>query len=230
MKTINATSLKTAFFKNASFILTLTAILTLAGLTPASAQNSASRSDATPALLMGFSGAVGDNGGILSWTMENETNSKWFVIERSGNGNRFDSIGVVIGLNNSHQTDYTYTDSRMLPGNNYYRLRVVDRDNVSKYSKVVTLTNDNITNQMQVFPNPAGAVVNYTFTSAVSGQVTVEVFNMAGVILMSRQQQLFAGVNQQSLSISTLKSGNYFLKVISKEGNNQYVQPFIKLM
>ena len=225
---MNAATLKTASLKNA--LLALTAALLLSGLNPVSAQSTASRSDALPALLMGFSGAISDNEVVLSWTMENETNSKWFVIERSGNGNSFDSIGVVAGLNNNHESDYTFTDARLLDGNNYYRIRLVNRDGGIKYSKVLTLNNTTTTGKMQVFPNPASAVVNYTLTTQVSDQVTVQIYNLAGVLVMSKQQQLSAGVNQQSLAIATLKSGNYFLKVINREGNNQYVQPFVKLM
>lgn len=83
---------------------------------------------------------------------------------------------------------------------------------------------------MELFPNPASAVVNYTVSSATADQVTVQVYNLAGVVLMTRQQQLTAGSNQQSLAISTLKSGNYFLKIVNREGSCQYVQPFVKVM
>jgi len=222
MKLLNSLTIKT--------LLTATIILIASSFNQVSAQNEASRSDGLPALLLGFSGSVTDNTIVLSWIMENETNSKWFVIERSSNGNNFDSIGVKSGLNNMHESDYTFTDLRSLSGNSYYRIRLVNMDGGIKYSKVITLNNGTVSAKMQVYPNPAGAVVNYSLNSTVSDQVTVEVFNLAGVVVMSKQQQLSAGVNQQSLAISALKSGNYFLKVINKEGNNQYVQPFVKLM
>lgn len=222
MKLIYAVTFKIFF--------TAAIILIAAGLNRVSAQNEASRSDGLPALLLGFSGSVSDNAVVLSWIMENETNSKWFVIERSANGNNFDSVGVVVGLNNMHESDYTFTDLRSLSGNSYYRIRLVNMDGGIKYSKVVMLNNGNASAKLQVYPNPASAVVNYSLNSSVADQVTVEVFNLAGVVVMSKQQQLSAGINQQSLAISTLKSGNYFLKVINKEGNNQYVQPFVKLM
>ncbi|HWK06562.1 MAG TPA: T9SS type A sorting domain-containing protein [Puia sp.] len=222
MKLMPAVTIKT--------FLAATAILLVSGLTRVSAQTQAASSDGLPALLMGFSGLVEDNNIVLSWTMENETNSKWFVIERSSNGNSFDSVGVVAGLNNMHESNYSYTDLRSLSGYSYYRLRLVSRDGGIKYSKIVTLNNGSSSAKMQVYPNPAGAVVNYSLNSTVADQVTVEVFNLAGVVVMSHQQQLSVGVNQQSLAISTLKSGNYFLKVINRDGNNQYVQPFVKLM
>ena len=220
----------TALSKKAFFSLALTAVLFLSGLPRVSAQNTSTHSNSLPALIMAFSGVVSQNDVVLSWTMENQTNNDYFVIERSANGNNFDSIDVVTGLNNTHQTDYSYTDMHSLNGDSYYRLRQVDRDGVIKYSKVLSFIGANTAPKMQVFPNPAGAVVNYTLNSAVSDQVTVQVYNLAGVVVMSRQQQLAAGPNQQSLAISTLKSGNYFLKVINKEGNNQYVQSFVKML
>jgi Secretion system C-terminal sorting domain len=222
MKLLNSITFKT--------LLTATIILMATGFNQVSAQNEVAKSDGLPALLMGFSGSVNDNTIVLTWIMENETNSKWFVIERSSNGNNFDSVGVMAGLNNNHESDYTYTDLRSLSGNSYYRIRLVNMDNGVKYSKVITLNNGVASAKMQVYPNPASAVVNYSLNSTGCDQVTVEVFNLAGVVVMSKQQQLSAGINQQSLAISTLKSGNYFLKVINKEGNNQYVQPFVKLM
>ena len=231
----NALSMKT--FYNAAptktfLSLALTAVLFLSGFSRVSAQSTSASSNSLPALIMSFSGIVNQNTIVLSWTMENQTNNNYFVIERSGNGSSFDSIDVVTGLNNTHETNYSYTDINSLNGDNYYRLRQVDKDGNAKYSKVLSFINTipNTVTKMQVFPNPAGAVVNYALNSTVSDQVTVQVYNLAGVVVMSRQQQLAAGPNQQSLAISTLKSGNYFLKIINKEGNNQYVQSFVKLM
>src|SRR5258708_26417932 len=100
-------------------------------------------------MFMGFSGSVGNNDIVLSWIMENETNSKWFVIERSSNGNSFDSIGVVAGLNNMHESNYSYTDLRSPSGNSYYRLRLVNSDGGIKYSKAITLNKRNTTPKMQ---------------------------------------------------------------------------------
>ena len=77
--------------------------------------------------------------------------------------------------------------------------------------------------------NPASAVINYTISSSSADQVTVQIFNLAGVLVAAHQQQLSAGINQESIAISALKSGNYFLKVIDKTGSNQHVQLFAKI-
>jgi len=197
------------------------------------AQTTSNKNSVTPALLLSFDGQVNNNIALLNWVMENETNCKWFVIERAGVSGGYDSISVVDGLNDNNMTTYNFSDGHMLSGNNYYRLRQVDRDGVVRYSKVVTLTNNADLNEapkMSVYPNPAAATLNYSLSAIAPQQVVVQVYNLAGVVCYTSQQQLFAGTNQQSITLSGLKNGNYFLKVTNREGSTQYVQPFVKMM
>jgi hypothetical protein len=230
--------MKSTFTKTTLIIhLALAIAFLFAGLTRAAAQttsNSTSTSN-TPALIMSFNGQVTNNAANLTWVMENETNSKWFVIERSGDDGEYDSIGVVTGINNNNSTStYTYSDNNMLNGNNYYRLRMVDMDNVVRYSKIVSLYDlqqtETASSKMTIFPNPAAATINYTVASSSNQQVIVQVYNLAGVVLLTAEQQLNAGNNVQTIAVSSLKAGNYFLKITNVEGSSQYVQPFVKIM
>lgn len=215
--------------------LALAIAFLFAAITRAAAQTTTSINN-TPALIMSFDGKVTNNVADLTWVMENETNSKWFVIERAGSNGEYDSIGVVTGVNNNNLTTYTYSDNNMLNGLNYYRLRMVDVDGVVRYSKVVSLTNNveettaATAPKMNIYPNPAAATINYTVSSTSSQQVIVQVYNITGVVLLSAAQQLNAGENVQTLAVSNLKAGNYFLKVTNVQGNTQYVQPFVKIM
>ena len=223
MKTFNTTTFTKSLFAT---------MIVLAGLTKASAQEQ-SKTNTLPALLMNFVGENSGDNGELAWTMENQTSCKWFVIERSANASGFDSIGVVLGTNNTHSTDYTFTDQHLLSGNNYYRLRQVDMDGGSKYSKIVCIYNSNTTTtvtgkKIQLYPNPAISVLNYTLNSPAAARATVQVYTMSGVLVLTQQQELYTGANQQSIAISNLKSGNYFLKVSSPNGT-QYDQSFVKL-
>lgn len=217
--------------KTTSTILTLTLIaaLLLAGNNRATAQEVAEVAT-TPALLLSFTGTSQGTTADLNWAMENETNCKWFVIERSGDSGGFDSISVVMGMNNNNETDYNFTDAHMLAGNNYYRLRQVDRDGIVRYSKVVTLYDMQNANKMEVYPNPAVATLNYSITSPATQPVLVQVYSMSGVLMTATQQELNAGINQQTVTIGSLKAGNYILKVSSLTGASQYVQPFVKFM
>ncbi len=223
--------MKTTFTTTLIVRLALAAVLLFAGLTRAAAQTITSNEVVTPALLLSFNGQVQNDAADLTWVMEDETNSKMFVIERSGETGGYDSIGVVVGLNYNNMTTYTFNDDHMLNGNNYYRLRQVDKDGVVRYSKIVTLYDmQQAATTVSVYPNPAIATINYTISSASSQQVLVQVYSISGVALITNEQQLNTGSNMQTIAVSNLKAGNYFLKVSNREGNCQFVQPFVKIM
>jgi hypothetical protein len=216
--------------KSTLLTLALATALVVTGTNRVIAQEVAQTSN-TPALMLGFTGTTEGSVADLQWVMENETNSKWFVIERSGADGGFDSIAVVLGINNGNETTYSFSDPNMLPGCNSYRLREVDMDNIQRYSKVIALMNNNqsASAKMDVYPNPAIATINYSVTSAAAQQVLVQVYNLAGVMLAATQQELQAGNNLQTVAIGNLRSGNYILKVSSQSGSFQYVQSFVKI-
>jgi hypothetical protein len=229
--------MKTTFTKTTLILhLALAAAFLFVGMMSAAAQTtSTSTSTSTPALIMSFDGDVTNNVASLTWVMEGETNAKYTVIERSGDDGSYDSIGVVIDIDDNNTNTYTFADNNMINGNNYYRLRMVDMAGDTRYSKIVSLyaslqTTAAATSSMTVYPNPAVATINYTIASTANQQVFVQVYNLSGVALMTTEQQLTAGNNVESIAISSLKAGSYFLKITSVQGNMQYVQSFIKLM
>jgi trimeric autotransporter adhesin len=219
--------------KSNSTLLTLALIATflISSVNKVSAQDvtTESTSTSTPMLLLSFTGTSQGNVATLQWATENETNSKWFVIERSGNAGGFDSIGVILGINNGNETYYSFADDYMLSGTNSYRLREVDMDGVIRYSIVVTLSSMQMSTKMEVYPNPAVASINFSVPSAVPQSVLVQVYTMTGVMLIATQQELVAGNNLQTLTVGNLKAGTYILKVASQDGSTQFAQPFVKI-
>jgi hypothetical protein len=225
--------MKTTFTKSLIARLALALIFLIAGLARAAAQTSTQANSATtPALMMSFDGQVQSQTADLNWVMENETNCNYFVVERSGDIGGYDSIGVVTGLNNNNQTTYIFSDDHMLNGNNYYRLRQVDMDGVIRYSKVVSLYDmqQEAAPKMSVYPNPATSTLSFSINSTSTQQIFVQIYSISGVLLQTSEQTLNAGNNLQSIAVNNLKSGNYFLKVSNREGNSQFVQPFVKVM
>jgi hypothetical protein len=228
MKLINTNSIQKQ-------LIALSLVLVFIGLTPAVAQQQLSannNSNVTPALMLSFSGSIGENSSSqLTWTMENETSGKMFIIERSNNGNAFDSLSQITARNNAHDTSYNFIDGHIMMGHNYYRIRMVDNNGVERYSKIICLDNNNTNNagKMQLYPNPALSVVNFALTSSKNEEVTVHIFNLAGILLTAHQQQISAGMNQQSICVNGLKTGNYIIKITGKQGSTEFVQMFSKI-
>ena len=118
-----------------------------------------------PIPLLSFSGTNVNRDNVLSWTTNNEQNSKLIEVQRSFDGNNFIKIGNVnaAGFSNSN-VDYNFTDFGVDKLNSnlfYYRLKLVDNDNSFKLSNIVKLiyNQKNVISSI-VYPNPTNALIN----------------------------------------------------------------------
>ncbi|KAA9346642.1 hypothetical protein [Larkinella humicola] len=98
---------------------------------------------AMPVRLASFSGKRVEHQMLLGWQTTFESNSAYFVVERSTDAQSFEAIGRVVskGFSESMQV-YGFTDEAPQKGTNYYRLRQVDRDGRFALSKILGLTYD----------------------------------------------------------------------------------------
>ncbi|GAB2529396.1 endonuclease/exonuclease/phosphatase family protein [Spirosoma aerophilum] len=91
----------------------------------------------------------------LSWTTANETNSAYFDVERSVDAREFGAIGRVAAAGDAQSTKtYGLLDEHPLSGTNYYRLKQVDLDGQTAYSKIISVVMDNLTPGMEILGNP----------------------------------------------------------------------------
>lgn len=82
-----------------------------------------------PVELLSFTGRPMGSGVLLEWSTATETGSGYFVVERSMDLLRFDSIGTVPAAGCSQALmRYSLLDDRPRPGVNYYLLHQVDLD------------------------------------------------------------------------------------------------------
>jgi hypothetical protein len=75
----------------------------------------------------------------LTWNITYNSTPEVFEIMRSADGINFIRIGEVRG--EAMKTSYTFDDRNILAGNNYYRLRMIDRDGSITYSVIVVVAN-----------------------------------------------------------------------------------------
>lgn len=92
---------------------------------------------------------------LLEWQTATEINSDRFVIEHSSDGQGFSSIGEVkaAGFSNAIQ-NYRFVDEMPTNGNNYYRLRQIDRDGSFEYSDLRAMLFYNFDKDLSIYPNP----------------------------------------------------------------------------
>lgn len=101
-----------------------------------------SASRALSVRLTRFTGNVISNGNIkLDWNTASESNTLQYEIEKSKNGKDFTKLMTIQAENISTGHDYSYLDTKPFINDSYYRLKIIDIDQVFEYSDVVKITN-----------------------------------------------------------------------------------------
>jgi hypothetical protein len=112
--------------------------------------------------------------------------------------------------NSNEELAYSYIDTAPLTGINYYRLRQVDRDDKSMYSKIEQVIFSDASG-VNVYPNPATSTVNI---EAPEGS-RISVYNIIG----QRVTVPATGSGQLSvLDVSALAGGSYIIHILGVSG------------
>jgi hypothetical protein len=77
---------------------------------------------------------------------------------------------------------------------------------------------DNSSLNLSVFPNPVSDLLNVTFNMPVAGVSKIEVFNYTGQLLIEKSLNATADLQQVKVDVSTLPSGNYFVRIVTPSG------------
>ncbi|QCR22300.1 T9SS type A sorting domain-containing protein [Pontibacter sp. SGAir0037] len=179
-----------------------------------------------PVELGAFNGRMAARAIDLSWETLSEKNSSHFVVERSnGRGTSFDSIGTVAGAGNSYaRRKYSFCDQSLVnsrPDTYYYRLRQVDEDGSTSFSKVIALDWRGFITQgvVKLYPNPSRG------NSAISLELTLEPLQGQSVYVYTLEGRLVKQVQVSNrhtfLQVSDLMPGLYVLVLPAEEGNRQ---------
>ncbi|MFI5194528.1 MAG: T9SS type A sorting domain-containing protein, partial [Chitinophagales bacterium] len=165
-----------------------------------------------------------------TWIAWEESDGRYFIIQRSVNSVDFDSVAVIASLNTSPAHTYSFTDENTPAGRVSYRLMHVDLDNHIEYSSIVSLNNNLITvpGTRGPFPNPAVSTLTCIMTSEMETQASVRIFNMSGMLVMTTELHLTIGINRTTMNISSLRPGTYFLNTMNAQTGAQTVQTFVK--
>ncbi|MES2776279.1 MAG: T9SS type A sorting domain-containing protein [Bacteroidota bacterium] len=165
----------------------------------------------TPLSLLSFNAAIHGDKASLWWSTENEVNFSHFEIERSSDSYNFISAGKVTALNGILTNSYTFSDVGLFAGNNFYRLKMVDKDGSFKYS-VTVLVNSKLKQHISVSPNPAKNSMILTHPKA-TAETAIQILKIDGRQVATGRLQ--AGATATSVDVSILARGVYLLVFIS---------------
>jgi intein-encoded DNA endonuclease-like protein len=150
-----------------------------------------------------------------------------FEIERSFDGNEWKKVGTMKAQGvSSGRKPYSFTDdagrNTAIKKDLYYRLKQIDLDNRSAYSRIliVRVYNTQSTKMISVTPNPAKNDISVNVQLNENSFIVMKVISTNGTEVMKKSLRASAGSNSYILEgTSKLQRGLYVLEVIvnSKE-------------
>lgn len=163
-----------------------------------------------PVTLTSFTAQKESSTTFLNWQTTSETNSDRFEVQRSQNGKNWDKIGTVASNGESASLkNYSFTDPKPATGENLYRLRMVDRDETFAYSRIRSVTFENLI-QTFTYPNPATDKLLLKDFAEVK---RVMLHNMSGVKMFDIEK-----VTSDGIDIKHLIPGMYIVSVTLSDG------------
>ena len=154
-----------------------------------------------PLQLIDFKGVVNKksnyNSAFLTWKIALAKDVSHFEVEKSNDATTFSTLDKV---RFAQQGNYNYTDFSFTK-NAYYRLKTVDFDGRSEYSKIIFLVGEK--NNITIYPNPTSDFINIQTTNY---EQPYELINQLGQTILKENNL------PKILKMSNLEAGFYYLK------------------
>lgn len=158
-----------------------------------------------PVTWLSFTAKLQGKSTLLTWQTATEQNTRYFIIQHSTDGTRWNDIGTTAAAGNSTAIRrYQYTHASPVAGYNYYRLVQTDLDGQYSYSKVNIITASGKPEAFVVMINP---VTTGEVKVLLSEGMIIRLYDTNGKELV--RKQLAAGL--QTINVSGLAKGSYLL-------------------
>ena len=157
-------------------------------------------SGALPVTLISFHGKVISEGVKLSWTTTSEFGNDYFEVQRSNDLLRFETIDKMDGLGTATlRHDYTWIDTSLPTSTVFYRLKQVDFDGTSAYSRIISIEPKPGDNGVVLGPNPViDHIIIYT--------------DINNAVLCDLNGHILQKLNKGYNSLSAYSSGIYLIR------------------
>ncbi len=141
---------------------------------------------------------------VLAWATNLEKNNQGFEIQKSKDSKNWTKIGWVEGKGKM-STSYRFPDEHPYLGINLYRLKQIDKDGKTTFSKIVSASYKQAS-IMDIYPNPVANTLNLK-TPKNREQPKVILFNYSGKSINIHW------LNNTQIDVSQLPAGIYYINI-----------------
>jgi FG-GAP-like repeat/IPT/TIG domain/Secretion system C-terminal sorting domain len=154
----------------------------------------------------------------VEWNVANEQNLNSYEVEESVDGITFTKATTQLAQN---KTTYTWYDAQVNNGNNYYRIKAINKDGSSQYSQVVNVKLGKGLSEFTIYPNPIkNSIINLQLSNVEKGSYTIKLYNNAGQELLAKTIQHIGGSGTQIINLGTAVAKGSYQMVISNGTTN----------
>ena len=153
---------------------------------------------------------------LLKWTTIGDmADNAAFEIERSSNGQQWTKVGTVnTMLLQSYPAQYTFTDANALSGKSYYRIKIISRNGVVKYTDVKSIVFTYLNGKITVSPNPVIDVITVQLSADRATAIRIALYDYSGKMVYEKNVPVTAGDNNIKLSdLKNPAAGIYYIKL-----------------
>ena len=167
-----------------------------------------------PAELYSFDGKPAPKGILLSWNTTNEYNCKNFEIERTITMKDYKTIATVNASGTStSKNSYTFNDTSIANGINFYRIKSVGTDGKTAYSKTVAIENRlNNAFDLKFINLKNNAFQVETVTQKPFSSMGIQLFDLSGNLIYKEDFKTNGGTDfMQVIKLDNINTANYIL-------------------
>ena len=180
-----------------------------------------------PIMTIQFTGKFIEEKVGLNWSLSHSENLEAIVVERKNSSNKFVEIGklALAALPSSGIHEYQFIDKMPLD-QNFYRLRLVQKNHSFSYSDMVFLQKENISG-ITVYPNPVKEILNVNFGKPNYHVYKISLLNLLNQKIKEYHFQNIGGRIFQVQRTPDMSSGIYILRITNVNTNEEFSQKVI---
>ena len=167
-----------------------------------------------PVSFVSFSAKKEPSKVVLTWVTDHEVNNSHFVVERSVDGNSWKAAGIVMASMTAGLNKYEFRDELQKAGVINYRIRQVDIDGSSMFSKVQSLRSNEAVPSAQIYAS-AKNTITVQFAAPLKSNTQVRVFSGNGQVL--KQVAATALTSKMNISVNN-GAGAYVVQLVNENG------------
>jgi predicted esterase len=163
---------------------------------------------------------------LLNWEFSSPQTVLSYTVEKSPNGNSWKSISTIQPSSTPHQQTFSYADTQLYEGMNFYRVLEIGKDGERIYTPVIQYRKPATHITSTVYPNP---FTDNLYVSVADSISSIQITDAQGKLIYTKSINNYAPNTAINIdNLGRLKSGIYHLAIRNREARVVAVKSLVK--